>query len=74
LGVLLAHLIPKDKVVVSDNGMDASLVEHVHGELLTARGSHRRPGFVSNLLFEKFYMQIRYIHILFQKYAKNMTY
>jgi hypothetical protein len=39
LGVL-AHLLPKDRVMVSDNGLDARLVVHVHDKLLTARGSH----------------------------------
>jgi hypothetical protein len=53
-GVLLAHLLPKDGAVVSDDGMDARLVVHVHDELLTARGSHHiRPGLVSSLASEE---------------------
>jgi hypothetical protein len=38
--VLFAHLLPKDRVVVSDDGLDACLVVHVHDELFTARDSH----------------------------------
>jgi hypothetical protein len=49
-GILLAHLLPKDRVVASDDGLDVRLVVHVHDELLTARGSHHiRPGLVSSL-------------------------
>jgi hypothetical protein len=50
LGVLLTHLISKDETVVSDDGLDARLVVHVHDELLTASGSHHiRPDLVSSL-------------------------
>jgi hypothetical protein len=39
-GVLLAHVLPKDGAMVSDDGLNACLVVHVHDELLTARSSH----------------------------------
>jgi hypothetical protein len=54
LGVLLAHLLPKDGAVVSDDGLDARLVVHVHDELLTDHGSHHiRPSLVSSLISEE---------------------
>jgi hypothetical protein len=53
-GVLLGHLLPKDGVVVADDGLDSSLIVHVHDELLTARGGHHiRPGLVSSLASEE---------------------
>jgi hypothetical protein len=53
-GVLLAHLPPKDGVVVRDDGLDVCLVVHVHDELLTACGSHHiRPNLISNLASEE---------------------
>jgi hypothetical protein len=53
-GILLAHLLPKDEVVVSDDGLDAYLVVHFHDELLIARGSHHiRPRLVSSLTYEE---------------------
>jgi hypothetical protein len=40
--------------MVSDDGMDARLVVHVHDELLIARGSHHiRSGLVSSLAYEE---------------------
>jgi hypothetical protein len=48
--VLLAHLLPKDGAMVSDDGLDARLVGHVHDKLLTAHGSHHIcHGLVSSL-------------------------
>jgi hypothetical protein len=53
-GVLLVHLLPKDEAVVSDDGLDACLVVHVHDELLTARSRHHiRPGLVSSIASEE---------------------
>jgi hypothetical protein len=52
--LLLGHLLPKDRAVVDDNGMDSCLVVHVHDELLIARGGHHiRPSLVSNLASEE---------------------
>jgi hypothetical protein len=52
-GVLLVHLLPKDKALVIDDGLDSRLIVHVHDELLTARGGHHiRPGLVSSLASE----------------------
>jgi hypothetical protein len=52
--VLLAHLLPKDGSIVSDDGLDACLIVHFHDELITARGSHHiRPGLVSSLASEE---------------------
>jgi hypothetical protein len=54
LDVFLAHLLPKDGAVVSDDGLDAYLVVHFHDELLIARGSHHiRPGLISSLAYEE---------------------
>jgi hypothetical protein len=40
--------------MVSDDGLDAHLVVHVHDKLLIARGSHHIcPGLVSNLASKK---------------------
>jgi hypothetical protein len=49
-GVLLAHLLPKDGAIVSDDGLDARLAMHVHDDILTTRGSHHiHPSLVSSL-------------------------
>jgi hypothetical protein len=54
LGILLAHLLPKDGAVVRDDGLDAHLVVHVHDELLISRGSHHiRPGPLSRITYEE---------------------
>jgi hypothetical protein len=49
-GILLANLLPQDGAVVSDDGLDARLIVHVHNKLLTAHISHQiRPSLVSSL-------------------------
>jgi hypothetical protein len=53
-GILLAHLLPKDGAVLSDDDLDARLVVHVHDELLTVRGSHHIcPSVISYLASEE---------------------
>jgi hypothetical protein len=53
-GVLLGHLLSKDRAVVTDDGLDSRLIVHVHDELLTARGGHHiRPVLVSSLASEE---------------------
>jgi hypothetical protein len=53
-GLLLGHLLPKDKAVVADDGLDSCLVVHVNDKLLTARGGHHiRPSLVSSLAYEE---------------------
>jgi hypothetical protein len=53
-GLLLGHLLPKDGVVVADDGLDSCLVVHVHDELLIACGGHHiRPSLVSSLASEE---------------------
>jgi hypothetical protein len=65
-GLLLGHLLPKDRVVVGDDGLDLCLVVHVHDELLTARGGHRiRPSLVSSLAYEEImYTKTMYPYIV----------
>jgi hypothetical protein len=46
--LLLGHLLPKERAVVADDGLDSFLVVHVHDELLIARGGHHiRPSLAS---------------------------
>jgi hypothetical protein len=53
-GLLLGHLLPKDRAVVVDDGLNSCLIVHVHDELLTARGGHHiRPSLVSSLAYEE---------------------
>jgi hypothetical protein len=64
-----------DGAVVADDGLDSGLVEHVHDELLMARGGHHiRPSLVSSSHLKKSCMQKRCIHTLFQECATNATY
>jgi hypothetical protein len=49
-----SEIVALYEAMVSDDGLDARLVVHVHDELLTARGSHHiRPGLVSSLASEE---------------------
>jgi hypothetical protein len=51
---MLGHLLPKDRAVVADDGLDSCLVVHVHDELLTTRGGHHiLPSLVSSLASEE---------------------
>jgi hypothetical protein len=53
-GLLLGHLLPKNEVVVGDDGLDSCLIVHVHDELLTAHGGHHiHPTLISSLAFEE---------------------
>jgi hypothetical protein len=65
-GVLLAHLLPKDGAVESDDGLDSCLEMHVHDEVLTARGSHHiHPSLVSSLASEEIlYTKTMYPYII----------
>jgi hypothetical protein len=65
-GFLLGHLLPKDGVVVADDGLDSCLIVHVHDELLTARGGHYiRPSLISSLASEEIlYTKTMYSYII----------
>jgi hypothetical protein len=69
-GVILAHLLPKDGAVVSDDCLYVRLLVHVHDELLTALGSHHiRPGLVSSLASKEIsYTKTMYPYIISRMY------
>jgi hypothetical protein len=54
--------------VVSDDGLDARLVLHVHDDLLTTRGSHHiHPGLIFSLTFEEIlHIKMMYPYIIFK--------
>jgi hypothetical protein len=65
-GFLLGHLLPKDRAVVANDGLDSCLVVHLHNKLLIARGGHHIcPNLVSSLAFEEIlHTKIMYPYII----------